>query len=253
MNREEPSPEGRPVAVVTGAAKGIGRAIAERLGSDGWALVLWDVLGEGAAVAARLREQDIPARFEQVDVSDEEAIFAAISSWPVGWRKVRGLVNNAGIFPRVEALSMSSAVWNRVLAVNLTGAFLCSRALAPLILAQGQGAIVNLASGRAYAGAKLGCAYAASKAGIVGLTRSLALEWAPAIRVNCVVPGVTDTDQPREAGIDDATLYARGASIPLGRIGRPDDVAKGVAFLLGPDAEYITGQALFINGGALMG
>jgi NAD(P)-dependent dehydrogenase (short-subunit alcohol dehydrogenase family) len=116
----------------------------------------------------------------------------------------------------------------------------------------GGGAIVNMASGRALAGAANGAHYSASKGGIIALTKSLALDWAPYnIRVNCVIPGVTDTAQPR-GEMSDAELYAMGSRIPLGRIGQPEDTAAVVAFLLGKDSGYMTGQSVAVNGGAIM-
>lgn len=140
----------------------------------------------------------------------------------------------------------------RVVTVNMGGTFLVSRAFARGMLKGGGGAIVNIASGRAFGGAVRGSHYSASKGGVISLTRSLAMEWAPTIRVNAVVPGLTDTDQPRQAGIGDEELYARGRNIPLGRIGQPDDTAKVVDMLLGEGAGFVTGQAWCVNGGALM-
>jgi NAD(P)-dependent dehydrogenase (short-subunit alcohol dehydrogenase family) len=120
------------------------------------------------------------------------------------------------------------------------------------MLKRGSGAIVNVASGRGLQGAAGGSHYAASKAGLLSLTRSLALEWGPSIRVNAVVPGVTDTDQPREASPNEEELYSRGRKIPLGRIGQPEDIANAVCFLLSSDASYVTGQSLCVNGGSIM-
>src|SRR5262249_54102680 len=136
--------------------------------------------------------------------------------------------------------------------VNLTGTFLCARAVARAMKEAGKGAIVNMASGRALAGAAKGAHYSASKGGIIALTKSLALDWAPyGIRVNCVIPGVTDTAQPR-GELSDDELYALGSHIPLGRIAQPQDIAAAVAFLLGEDSAYMTGQSIAVNGGAIM-
>ncbi|MDT5048494.1 MAG: hypothetical protein QOG75_4382, partial [Mycobacterium sp.] len=144
------------------------------------------------------------------------------------------------------------AEWDQVLRVNLTGTFATARAVAARMKEAGRGAIVNTASGRALAGAANGAHYAASKGGIIALTKSLALDWAAyGIRVNCVIPGLTDTAQPRiEMG--DNELHAAGARIPLGRIGQPEDIAAVVAFLLSDDARYMTGQSVAANGGAIM-
>jgi NAD(P)-dependent dehydrogenase (short-subunit alcohol dehydrogenase family) len=127
-----------------------------------------------------------------------------------------------------------------------------ARAVAKLMIEGGGGAIVNTASGRALQGAANGAHYSASKGGIIALTKSLALDWAPhGIRVNCVIPGLSDTAQPR-VEMRDNELYAAGARIPLGRIGKPEDTANMVAFLLSDDAAYMTGQSVAVNGGAIM-
>ena len=142
--------------------------------------------------------------------------------------------------------------WERVLRVNLTGTFVCARAVAARMKEVGRGAIVNMGSGRALAGAANGAHYSASKGGIIALTKSLAHDWAGyGIRVNCVIPGITDTAQPR-VEMGDNELYAMGSSIPLGRIGQPEDIAAVAAFLLSDDAGYMTGQSVAVNGGAIM-
>lgn len=149
-------------------------------------------------------------------------------------------------------MEVDPAVWERVLRVNLLGAFFCARVIAPMMIEQGRGAVVHIASGRALQGAVRGAHYAASKAGLVSFTKSLALELAPnGIRANCVIPGVTETAQPLEDMTIDE-LRSLGKKIPLGRIGRPEDIAGVVAFLLGQDAAYITGQGIAANGGNIM-
>ncbi|WP_454853019.1 SDR family NAD(P)-dependent oxidoreductase [Rhizobium binxianense] len=241
------------VAVVTGGAKGIGRAITLALARRGYGVAIVDVLAEkGHETAAEASSAGSSSRFFHVDVADEKAVAGMVAEVRREMGVPDVLVNNAGIYPRMSAVEMPYALWQHVLAVNLGGAFLCSRAMAPLMLERGSGAIVNVASGRGLQGAAGGSHYAASKAGLLSLTRSLALEWAPAIRVNAVIPGVTDTDQPREAGGSDEELYGRGRKIPLGRIGQPDDVANAVCFFLSEEASYVTGQSLCVNGGSIM-
>jgi NAD(P)-dependent dehydrogenase (short-subunit alcohol dehydrogenase family) len=239
--------------IVTGAAQGIGRAVALRLASPGVHLAVWDVKSDGVEETAKLcHEKGAVARAWTVDVGDADAIAAAVSAFERAWGKPDGLVNNAGIFPRARALDMKLAEWEEVLRVNLTGTFLTARAVAARMKDSGRGAIVNTASGRALAGAAKGAHYAASKGGIIALTKSLALDWAAyGIRVNCVIPGLTDTAQPR-VEMGDNELYAAGARIPMGRIGRPQDIAAVVAFLLSDDAGYMTGQSVAANGGAIM-
>lgn len=239
--------------IVTGAAQGIGRAVALHLASPGVALAVWDVKRDGVEETAKLcHERGAAARAWTVDVGDADAIEAAVSAFERAWGKPDGLVNNAGIFPRARALDMKLAEWEEVLRVNLTGTFVTARTVAARMKDLGRGAIVNTASGRALAGAANGAHYAASKGGIIALTKSLALDWAAyGIRVNCVIPGLTDTAQPR-VEMGDNELYAAGASIPMGRIGRPEDIAAVVAFLLSDDAGYMTGQSVAANGGAIM-
>ena len=239
--------------IVTGAAQGIGRAVALHLASPGVQLAVWDVKRDGVEeTAKRCQEKGAAARAWTVDVGDADAIEAAVVAFERAWGKPDGLVNNAGIFPRARALDMKLAEWEEVLRVNLTGTFVTARAVAARMKDLGRGAIVNTASGRALAGAANGAHYAASKGGIIALTKSLALDWAAyGIRVNCVIPGLTDTAQPR-VEMGDNELYAAGARIPMGRIGRPEDIAAVVAFLLSDDSGYMTGQSVAANGGAIM-
>ncbi|SRR6266540_161151 len=239
--------------IVTGAAQGIGRAVALRAAAAGARIAVWDTKAEGAEETARLcREKGAVSRAWRVDVGAADQVEAAAAAVEREWGRPDGLVNNAGIFPRARALDMALAEWEQVLRVNLTGTFLCARAAARAMKDAGHGVIVNMASGRALAGAANGAHYSASKGAIMALTKSLALDWAPfGIRVNCVIPGLTDTAQPR-GELSDSELYAMGSRIPLGRIGRPDDIAAVVAFLLGDDSAYMTGQSVAVNGGAIM-
>ena len=238
--------------IVTGAAQGLGRAVALRLAAPGLHVAVWDIQAEGAEETARLcRERGAMSRAWTVDVGSEDQVEDAVADFIRAWGPPDGLVANAGIFPRSRALNLQLSEWDRVLRVNLTGTFLCARATARAMM-QGGGAIVTMASGRALAGAANGAHYAATKCGIIALTKSLALDWAiHGIRVNCVIPGLSDTAQPR-AEMSDDQLYAAGARIPLGRIGQPEDIAGVVAFLLGSDAAYMTGQSVAVNGGAIM-
>jgi NAD(P)-dependent dehydrogenase (short-subunit alcohol dehydrogenase family) len=239
--------------IVTGAAQGIGRAVALHVASPGVQLAVWDVKRDGVEeTAKRCQEKGAAARAWTVDVGDADAIEAAVVAFERAWGKPDGLVNNAGIFPRARALDMKLAEWEEVLRVNLTGTFVTARAVAARMKDLGRGVIVNTASGRALAGAANGAHYVASKGGIIALTKSLALDWAAyGIRVNCVIPGLTDTAQPR-VEMGDNELYAAGARIPMGRIGRPEDIAAVVAFLLSDDSGYMTGQSVAANGGAIM-
>jgi NAD(P)-dependent dehydrogenase (short-subunit alcohol dehydrogenase family) len=239
--------------IVTGAAQGIGRAVALRVAAAGAHVAVWDTQADGAEATARLcRERGALSRAWRVDVGAANEVEAAVAAFEREWGAPEGLVNNAAIFPRARALDMQLSEWERVLRVNLTGSFLCARAVARLMKDVGGGVIVNMASGRALAGAARGAHYSVTKGGIIALTKSLALDWAPyGIRVNCVIPGVTDTAQPR-GELSDDELYALGSRVPLGRIGQPQDIAAAVAFLLGDDSAYMTGQSIAVNGGAIM-
>ncbi|MDB5641915.1 MAG: 3-oxoacyl-[acyl-carrier protein] reductase [Hyphomicrobiales bacterium] len=239
--------------VVTGAAQGIGRAVAVALSQRGARLVLWDISAEGLAETEALCAANGASCFvQQVDVGDPARIASAAAEAIARQGSIFGLVNNAGIFPRVAIRDVTPDVWRQVLGVNLMGTVFCSQAFGAHMADQGRGAVVNMASGRALQGTPRGAHYAASKAGIVSFTKSFALEYADAgLRCNAVIPGVTETAQP----LADSTLeelHSRGKRIPLGRIGQPEDIAKVVCFLLSEDAAYMTGQSVPVNGGAIM-
>ncbi|MCW2835032.1 MAG: 3-oxoacyl-[acyl-carrier protein] reductase [Nocardioides sp.] len=239
------------VAVVTGGIAGIGRAVSLALGDRGFDVAVLDPGPDDEHVVSSLTSSGRKALHLPIDVSHEADVEAAAATISAELGDPVVLVNNAGVFPRFAALEGSYSEWMDVVRINLGGAFLCSRTFAPGMLRGGQGAIVNLSSGRALAGAPRGSHYAASKGGIIALTRSLALEWAPTIRVNTVIPGLTDTSQPRvDMSEDDLQEAAR--AIPLGRIGQPRDAAELVCFLVSSSADYITGQSYAVNGGAIL-
>ncbi len=244
------------VALVTGAQQGIGRAIAVALARDG-ADVGVNYLDDRAAaerVADEVRGIGRRACLVQGDVSrtgDAESMVAAVAC-ELGAPAI--LVNNAGVFPRVDFLAMTEAEWDHVLDVNLKGSFLCAQAAARRMVEAGRGgAIVNLAS-VAMRGTPLGVHYSASKAGVMGLTRAMALALAPhRIRVNAIAPGLTDTAQPRY-GNSEAELVELGRQIPLeGRMATPEEIARVAVFLVGEHSGWITGQTIHVNGGAFMG
>ena len=244
------------VALVTGAQQGIGRAIAVALAKDG-ADVAVNYLDDRAAAeetSAGVRRAGRRACLVQGDVArpgDAAALVDAVAR-DLGTPAI--LVNNAGVFPRVEFLAMSEADWDHVLDVNLKGSFLCAQAAARRMVAAGTGgAIVNLAS-VAMRGTPLGVHYSASKAGVMGLTRAMALALAPhRIRVNAIAPGLTDTAQPRY-GNSEAELVELGRQIPLeGRMATPEEIARVAAFLASDEAGWVTGQTIHVNGGAFMG
>jgi NAD(P)-dependent dehydrogenase (short-subunit alcohol dehydrogenase family) len=241
-------------AVVTGAAQGIGRAIAARLAAPGRRVWCLDV--DVAALDQTVR--DLRADGADVlalacDVGDPVAIRDAWAAIDTDGTPVTALVNNAGIFLRDAALDVTPQDWQRVLSVNLTGGFLMAQETARRLIESGrQGVVVSVASGQAFRPAPRGAAYAASKAGLVNLGRALAAEWGPlGVRVNTVVPGLTDTAQPR-AVKSDADFVAAAETTPLRRLSTPEDIAAMVAFLLSDEAASITGQAFAVNGGRIM-
>lgn len=241
------------VAVVTGGAMGLGRGVALRLAADGANVAVWDIEdGPGEETASMCRDAGVQASYFHVDVASEDDIESATAAVAEKMGAPYALANNAGIHPRSSLLDMPLALWDHVIRVNLTGHFLCARAMARHMSGEGRGVIVNTGSGRAIEGAVNGAHYAASKGAVVNLTKTMALEWAGlGIRVNCIIPGVSETRQPLEATTREE-LIARGSHIPLGRIGQPDDIAAVVSFLMGPDSGYMTGQAVACNGGSVM-
>ncbi len=243
-------------AVVTGAARGIGRAVAHRLAGLGARTVIWDLDGEVAEqTAAELKDllssQDRPCRLQwaRVDVSDPEAVEEYMARAADG-NGLDLLVNNAGTTSVEQTEGMPLDVWERTIRINLSGTFYCCRAAIPYLRRKQCAAIVNISSSSALVGGGGGTHYAASKAGIDGLTRHLARELAPEVRVNSIQPRTIETDlfQARyaQAPFEQEKLLNQ---IPLRRLGQPEDIADAVAFLGSDWAAYITGQILLIDGG----
>lgn len=218
-------------ALVTGGGRGIGRAVAERLLADGWQVVVAD------------READGPAgcRSVRVDVGDEGQVTALVAGIGAGEGRLDALVCNAGFGITKPLGQLTLAEWSSVLATNLTSTFLLARA-GEAMLRTAKGAIVTIASTRAHQSEPDSEAYAASKGGLVALTHALAASFAGDIRVNCVSPGWILTKGPAPSAADDAQHWA-------GRVGRVEDIAAAVAFLLGGEAGFITGAELVVDGG----
>jgi 3-oxoacyl-[acyl-carrier protein] reductase len=237
------------IAIVTGSASGIGRAIATKLVASGTRVLIADRNLEGArAVAASLGEQ---AMATSVDVSDEHAVAGMVEACREAFGDCTLLVNNAGIVHQALFENLSVSEWDRMIAVHLRGTFLCTHAVIGPMLAAGDGVIINIASQLAQIGGIELSHYAAAKAGIIGFTKSLAREMSQrGIRVNAVAPGPIATDL--SMSLSEAWRKAKTAELPLGRFGEPEDVAETVAFLASPAAKIYVGQTLCPNSGDVM-
>jgi 3-oxoacyl-[acyl-carrier protein] reductase len=223
----------RQVAIVTGGARGIGRAIADRLREDGATVVVFDL-------------DDRPP----VDVTDETTVRAAVARALAEHRRIDVLVNNAGVFPHAPFESLTFAEWRRVISTNLDSVFLCTHAVYPAMKGRKYGRIVNISSAAVHVGAPGMAHYLASKAGVIGLTRSLAAEaGAHGVTVNAVTPGFIETPgvlaDPAEVALFDVIVGEQAVR----RRGLPEDIAQCVSYLVSPEAGFITGQTINVDGG----
>jgi NAD(P)-dependent dehydrogenase (short-subunit alcohol dehydrogenase family) len=241
------------VVVVTGGGGGFGRAFSRRFARGGAKVAVWEVdSNNGEETVSQIKAEGGDARFIKVDLSQAGEIEVAVRQTIDAYGTPYCIINNASIYPRASVIDMEPAVWERTLRVNITAPFLIAKAFGPAMLARKRGVVINIASGRALEGAKNGANYACSKAAILSLTKTLALEWAPHIRVNAIIPGVSLTAQPLENTTPQELLERGKQSIPLGRVGYPDDMAGLAAFMASADAAYMTGQGVAMNGGRIL-
>ena len=235
-------------AIVTGGAKGIGLGIAKELARHGCRLALWDMDLDAMHVATEeIAALGVEVQSFQVNVAAQDQVEAAVAQLQAKWGRIDVLVNNAGIGGEKLVTKMDLDFWKRVIDINLTSQFICSKAVIPGMVERNFGRIINIGS-RAWLGNRGQASYSASKGGVVSFTRTLALEFARnGITANVVAPGITET--PMFATLKDEVVDGLKKSVPMQRIGQPDDIAQAVRFFAEPASSYITGQLLYVCGG----
>lgn len=238
------------VALVTGGASGIGKATAELFAREGARVAVADFSVDGRETVQAIQAAGGEAIFRQVDVSDSAQVSSMVTEAVRTYGRIDILFNAAGVLLYGTVLETDEAAWQRVLSINLTGTYLCCRAVLPHMIRQGGGSIINVAS---TVGAHDACAnavaYVTSKGGVTMLTKAMAVDHAAqGVRVNALVPGATDTPMIRKA-LSPEALEALAASHPVGRLGRPEELAKAVLFLASDDASFVTGTAMYVDGG----
>lgn len=241
------------VAFITGGGGAIGAEIGLQLSRRGVAVALADMNGLAAeAVAQQIHQAGGKSLGLAVDVTQKESVEKAVSRTEDVLGAIDILVNCAGIYPHSSVMEMAEAEWDQVLDIILKGTFLTCQAIVSGMKQRRYGKIVNIGSNHAFKGGAKAAHYSAAKSGVLGFTKSLALEMAPeGINVNTISPGITDTPMPH-AVLSDAALVERAKKIPMRRLAMPRDIADAVAFLVSEESRYITGQTLCVNGGDLM-
>jgi NAD(P)-dependent dehydrogenase (short-subunit alcohol dehydrogenase family) len=251
------------VAFITGAGSGIGKACALRFAQEGANIACLDVgAAANEATAAECREMGVEAATLHGNVADSASVKAAVEATMSKWGRVDVLVAAAGIYSGSPLAEVSLAQWQRLLDINLTGVFLCNQAVAPLLMAQRSGSIVNISSMAGKTSWPASAEYSASKSGVIGLTRSVAMELAPyGATANAICPGNTMTEMvkhvasqiaPRDGITVEEWLQMRANDCPMKRMAEPWEIAGVAAFLASPDARYLTGQAIEVDGGMVM-
>ena len=246
------------VALITGAASGIGRAAALLFASEGAAVAIADINPIGDDVAHEIVNSGGQALFQSADVTRAADCQRVVEQTVEALGTIDVLFNNAGIICRASVVELSEQDWDRVMAVNLKSIFLLSRQTIPIMTKAGGGSIINTASGWGLAGGPQAAAYCASKGAVVLMTKALAVDHGPhKIRVNCICPGDTLTGMLREEaqqlGTSQDSFLAASARRPLGRIGRPEEIARAALYLASDASSFVTGTALVVDGGGLAG
>jgi NAD(P)-dependent dehydrogenase (short-subunit alcohol dehydrogenase family) len=238
------------VAIVTGAGSGIGRATALRLATEGGRLLCADAKGDAAQETAdMISRAGGDAVSLLVDVTDEGSCGRMVETALGRFGRITTLVNSAGVSAAGRDATPGPSEWERVVGVNLSGTYLASRAALPHLAASGNGSVTNIASIFGLVGGSLSPAYAASKGGVVNLTRTMALTWAPRVRVNCVCPGVIETPMTAPFLSDPSWHKPLLERHPLGHFGEPEDIAAAILYLASDEAKFVTGVALPVDGG----
>jgi len=237
------------VALVTGGASGIGRATAELFAREGARVTVADYV-DGRDTVQAIQTAGGEAIFVQVDVSDSGQVAKMVDATIQAYGRIDVLFNAAGILYYGTVVETDEQAWNRVLSINLTGTYLCCRAVVPHMIRQGGGSIINVSStAGAHDAIPNAAAYVASKGGVTMLTKAMAVDHArQGVRVNALVPGATDTPMIRKVLTPEA-MDGLADQHPIGRIGRPEELAKAVLFLASDDASFVTGSAMYVDGG----
>jgi len=258
LSEKSPALSGK-VALITGAASGIGRATARLFAREGAAVAIADInLQAGKAVAEEIVQSGGHSFVEQVDVTQAADCQRVVERTMREFGAIHVLFNNAGIIRRASVLEISEQDWDQVMAVNVKSIFLMSRQVIPIMAKAGGGCIINTASGWGLAGGARAAAYCASKGAVVLLTKAMAIDHGPQnIRVNCICPGDTDTGMLRheaqQLGEREDSFLAESARRPLGRIGKPEEIAQAALYLATDASSFVTGTAVVVDGGGLAG
>jgi NAD(P)-dependent dehydrogenase (short-subunit alcohol dehydrogenase family) len=246
------------VALITGAAAGIGRAAALLFAREGAAVAITDINQAGQSVAEAIIQSGGRAIFEPADVTQAAHCERVVERTLRELGGIHALFNNAGIMRRASVVELSDEDWDRVMSVNVKSIFLMSRLVIPIMIKAGGGSIVNTASGWGLVGGPRAAVYCASKGAVVLLTKAMAIDHGPQnIRVNCICPGDTDTgmlrNEAQQLGEREDLFLAQSARRPLGRIGKPEEIAKAALYLASDESSFVTGTALVVDGGGLAG